>query len=104
MTTTFLQDDHNVPSTFETIDEHVQGSGLDALFEQPAGEMPVSKTARLLAAYAAVRPILSAVSVLPLIPPQWRKALRVFIAALDEMLSSGTGIAPDRDFKAGKDL
>jgi hypothetical protein len=99
-----MQDDQNVPSTFETIDEHVQGSGLDALFGQAAAEAPVSKTARLLAAYAAVRPILSAVSVLPLIPTQWRIALRVFIAALDEMTSTGTGIAPDRDFKAGKDL
>ena len=89
---------------FDEIDEHVNAAGLVGLLDQPAPEMAVSRTAQLLASYAAVRPILSAVAVLSIIPQQWRLAVRIFIGALDELTSAGTGIAPERDFKAGKDL
>jgi hypothetical protein len=59
----------------------------------------------------AVRPILSIVAELPLLPPQWRDALRLFVATLDAIAAAG-GVPvegplpaqPKPDFKAGKDL
>lgn len=48
---------------------------------------------------------------LPLLPPQWRDALRLFVATLDAIAAAGgvpaEGQKPDLprpDFKAGKDL
>jgi hypothetical protein len=51
-------------------------------------------TARLIAIYHAVQPILDILSTLPLLPQRWRDALRQFVATLDQVAS----------FKAGKDL
>jgi hypothetical protein len=103
MTTTTIQNDANSAHTFESIHDHIQGAGVDAL-SQGGAKPPVSGMERLLAAYAAVRPILAALSVLSLVPAQWRLALRVFVSALDEVTGTRTGDAAAADFKAGKDL
>jgi hypothetical protein len=49
----------------------------------------------MVASYAVVRPILAALTVIPLIPATWRAALSIFITTLDGVSDS---------FKAGKDL
>lgn len=93
---------------FEAIDDHVLGAGFEALLTHAA-----APAQRLIAAYRAVKPILAAIAALPILPTQWRLALRVFTGALDELAGSQTavtaapapeGIPSDADFKAGKDL
>jgi hypothetical protein len=78
---------------------------------------------RLQSVYRAVRPILSILAELPLLPPHWRDALRLFIATVDAVAAAGGlpsevpaggtveapagGTVPKQpapDFKAGKDL
>lgn len=66
---------------------------------------------RLQSVYRSVRPILSIVAELPLLPPHWRDALRLFVATVDAIATAGGVPAegplpnhPDPDFKAGKDL
>jgi hypothetical protein len=76
---------------------------------------------RLQSVYRAVRPILSILAELPLLPPHWRDALRLFIATVDAIAAAGEvsvedpvpgrpvpgGTAPkppNPEFKAGKDL
>ena len=93
----------DVDLTFEAIDAHVDGAGLDALLAQSAVATSVSKAQRLVTAYTAVRPILAALSVLPIIPVNWRLGLRVFVEALDAFAST-LGVTAQDDFKAGKDL
>jgi hypothetical protein len=56
---------------------------------------------RLAKLYIALKPLLSAIATLPLLPQPWRIALGLFIGTLDAVASS-PGIDPD--FKAGKDL
>ena len=48
-----------------------------------------------MTAYTAARPILVAVSAIPLIPATWRAIVTTLVAALDGVTST---------FKAGKDL
>ena len=93
----------DVDLNFEAIDEHIEGAGLDALLAQAAVETPLNKTDKLLASYTAVRPILAALSVLPLLPAQWRMGLRIFVGALDAF-ALPVGDAAVDDFKAGNDL
>ena len=68
---------------------------------------------RLQTVYRAVRPILAIVAELPLLPPHWREALRLFLATLDGIAIAGgldvdldgaPAPEPKPDFKAGKDL
>ena len=51
--------------------------------------------------YAAIKPLLTVISSLALIPQAWRAGLALFTAAIDAVVS-----APEfnPDFKAGKDL
>ena len=48
----------------------------------------------------SVRPLLVAISSLPIIPISWRTAMHLFVAALDALAARGAA----GDFKAGKDL
>lgn len=75
---------------------------LDAFGGKAAMADQGTRVQRLLATFQAVRPILSAVSVLPLIPPQFRDTLRLFLATFDAFAQSVPAAGPD--FKAGKDL
>ena len=72
-------------------------------FEQIAaiGDTFVSRLQRLTKLYAAVKPLLTAFSALPLLPQSWRAGLALFLATLDAITSSPE---IDPDFKAGKDL
>jgi hypothetical protein len=54
-----------------------------------------TRIAHLVTVYRAVRPLLNAAAVLPIIPPAWRAVLQLFVTTFDEV---------DETFKAGKDL
>jgi len=89
--------------TFESIEKSIahidpDGSGdANAALPDLAGV-----TQRLLSVYRGVRPILSVVAALPLLPPKFRQSLRQFLATLDQFTEGVAGI--DGAFKAGKDL
>ena len=85
--------------TYESIEKSIHNIDLEAMTAIAEGP---NRTQRLVAMYAAVRPILSAVSVLPLLPPKFREALRLFLLTFDQFAQSAA--QSDPDFKAGKDL
>lgn len=65
-------------------------------------ETPVGRLQRVIKIYRGIKPLLSVISTLPLIPTTWRAAIVMFNQALEALAIS----APDvtADFKAGKDL
>lgn len=56
---------------------------------------PGSRLEQLAKIYRAVKPLLKAIAILPLLPPAWRAVLQLFLTTFDEV---------DSGFKAGKDL
>ena len=60
------------------------------------------QTFHLVEACTGIKPVLTAIDALPFLRPSWKKALAIFIAALDA-ITAGAG-SVDPDFKAGKDL
>jgi len=88
--------------SFESIDDQINDYVNDFIdqFESLEGVVAKPQTAadraqRLMTTYAGVRPILLALSSIPLVPETWRAAISVFVASLDGITAS---------FKAGKDL
>lgn len=75
-----------------------------------APETPGSRVNRVAKQYRNIKPLLTLLGNIPLIPANWRAALLVFTQALDALAFSGTGVtslvapAESDDFKAGKDL
>ena len=65
-------------------------------------ETPVSRLQRVLKIYRGVKPLLTTLGALPLIPSTWRAALVMFNQALEALSLSGSDVAAG--FKAGKDL
>jgi len=65
------------------------------------GDTSSGRIQRLVKVYTAIKPLLTVVSTLPLLPHAWRTALSLFIAAVEAVISSPE-LNPD--FKAGKDL
>lgn len=60
---------------------------------------------RLVRIYAAIRPLLAMLAIVPFLPPTWRKAIDLFRQVLDDVAAG----AKDPDgvsarFKAGRDL
>lgn len=92
------QQHHSEPNTisFEAINAHVSNIDLAEVTAQTAvPQSAADRAQRLITAYAAARPILVAVSAIPLIPATWRAIVTTFVAALDGFSTT---------FKAGKDL
>jgi len=106
---------------YDRLDAHVRALDLSPFVDPQsviAGGQP-DLLPRLQSVYVAVGPILSIVAELPLLPPHWRDALRLFIATVDAIAAAG-GVAaeapaegsveptapkpPAPEFKAGKDL
>jgi hypothetical protein len=98
---------------YDRIDAHVRALDLSPFADRQSviagGEEDFLP--RLQSVYHAVRPILSIVAELPLLPPHWRDALRLFVATVDAIATTGGVDAegplpnhPNPDFKAGKDL
>ena len=65
-------------------------------------ETPGTRLQRVVKIYRSVKPLLSVVSTLPLVPPAWRAAIVMFLQALDAL--SGVSGEITAQFKAGKDL
>ena len=89
-----------VHTSFNSIDQEIRALDMETIIA--ASTLPVAedRLVRLLTIYKAVRPLLRAFAVLPLIPEHWRNALQLLIATLDEIAAA----TPEPDFKAGKDL
>jgi hypothetical protein len=82
--------------SFETINAHVSNIDLSEVTAPAAAtQTAADRVQRLMTAYTAARPILVAVSAIPLIPAAWRAIVTTLVAALDGVTNS---------FKAGKDL
>jgi hypothetical protein len=81
--------------SFERVNSHIRRFDLSRLIAATAVETQPDRGQRLIAAYAATRPLLVAMSVIKLVPAHWRAVLRILINTLDEVSLS---------FKAGKDL
>jgi hypothetical protein len=82
--------------SFEAINAHVNSIDLSVVTAPTAAPQTAADRAqRLIIAYAAARPILVAVSAIPLIPATWRAVVTTFVIALDGFSAT---------FKAGKDL
>ena len=52
--------------------------------------------------YKSIRPLLSGLTTLWLLPPVWRTGLMLLVAAFDGLAT--VPVTPNPDFKAGKDL
>ena len=99
--TTNTQETNGV--SFKHIDKAVKTLDVDAM-EQENALLPDNLSGRvqkLVKVYSSIRPLLTVVSTLPIIPATWRAALVIFTQAVEAVVSSPE-ISPD--FKAGKDL
>ena len=76
----------------KSIHQNVQS----VLAQQPAAS---GKLAQLAKVYTGIKPLLIALASSFFVPPSWKSALAIFIAALDAVTGD-----PGADFKAGKDL
>jgi len=65
-------------------------------------ETPVGRFQRVLKIFRGVRPVLTVIGSLPLIPSTWRAAIVMFTQALDSLAAVSGDITAQ--FKAGKDL
>ena len=65
-------------------------------------ETPVGRLQRVLKIFRGIKPLLTILGTLPLIPSTWRAAIVMFTQALDSLAV----VAPEvtAEFKAGKDL
>ena len=81
-------------NTFKTISKNVQ----QVVGQQPPADQS-GRLAHLVQVYAALRPFLTGLISTFFIPPAWRSAITVFVAALDAVTGDVSA-----DFKAGKDL
>lgn len=65
-------------------------------------ETPVARFQRVLKIYRGIKPLLSVLGALPIIPHTWRAAIVMFNQALEALSSVAGDITAQ--FKAGKDL
>ena len=89
--------------SFKTIDREIKT--LTAQMEQEQTLMPETQSgriARLLKIYNGIKPLLTVISALPLIPSGWRAALVLFNNALAAVAAGADEVSAE--FKAGKDL
>jgi hypothetical protein len=90
---------------FEQIDEAIASLDMESLNENSILPLsPADRIQRLVKVYYVVRPLLTAMSMLPLIPASWRAALVLFIETLEALAVVSEGGAVADWFKAGKDL
>ena len=102
MSTGQQHENKTIDLSFESIDDQINDYVNDFIdqFESLEGavatpQTPADRAQRLMTTYAGVRPILLALSSIPLVPETWRAAITVFVASLDGVTAT---------FKAGKDL
>ena len=86
--------------TYESIEKSLRNIDVEAMGVVAAE--PQSRTQRFVTLYRAIHPILASLAVLPLLPPQFREAIRLFLTTTDAF-TQDLGQS-DATFKAGKDL
>lgn len=87
-------------AVFAQIDERIASLKLKPIDPMTIVHTQASRLQQALTIYRVVRPILSALTAVPLISGSWRSAIQFFIVALDGVNAD----ASSGDFKAGKDL
>lgn len=83
----------NKEMNFEQINQHL--ASFDAKKFQPGGELHFTAAAitanpgqvlqKICSLYKIIRPILVAISAFPLLPANWRAAIKTFITLLDTL-------------------
>ncbi|HSY50003.1 MAG TPA: hypothetical protein VLC46_14405 [Thermoanaerobaculia bacterium] len=81
--------------SFDSIDSAVKAFDIVAFSSENEVQTLGTRTERLVNVYQSVRPIILALSTIPLIPAAWRALLAVFAGSMDDLSAT---------FKAGKDL
>jgi hypothetical protein len=89
--------------SFKHIDKAIKTLKLADMEQENAllGDNLSGRVQKLVKVYSSIKPLLVAVSALPIIPATWRAALVIFTQAVEAVVSSPE---IDPDFKAGKDL
>ena len=91
--------------TFETIQHSLNTLDRETIGAATAATDHATLVQRVVATYRAVRPLLVAVALLPVAPPQFREGMQLFVSTLDQLTASAPPAASATgDFKAGKDL
>ena len=85
---------------FHEIDHWVSTIQPDVIEAKAVADSSADRVHKVISIFRGLRPLLVTISVLQLIPGQWRAAVQLFIAALDALAADGVS----GDFKAGKDL
>lgn len=89
--------------SFKAIDRSISTMTAEMEQEDEATLLAATQSARverLLKIYGGIKPLLTVLTVLPIIPEKWRAALALFNNAIEAMAVGGA----DATFKAGKDL
>ena len=88
--------------TFKAIDRSIKTLDLSTMEEEmentAIGGNFVGSLDRLVTVYNAVKPLISVLASIPLIPQAWRAAIALFSKSLDAV------VVAVPEFKAGKDL
>jgi hypothetical protein len=87
-------------AVFAQIDETIASIKLKPIDPMTIVQTPAGRLRQALSMFRVVRPILAALTTVPLIPNPWRSAIQLFIVALDGLNAE----VSSADFKAGKDL
>jgi hypothetical protein len=82
------------------IDHHINTLDIEAINARTMLDSPNDRVHKVIAIFRSLRPLLTAITALPLIPNRWRAAVQLFVVALDALSADGAA----GDFKAGKDL
>jgi hypothetical protein len=76
--------------TFEEVDKHIQSADLSAFqaggkHHLAAGAAPAAAIPNVCAAYHVIKPILTLIANLPIIPKKWKDAIKAFMGVLDAL-------------------
>lgn len=90
--------------SFKQVDREIRALNVKEMEQENAllAETQGGRIQRLLKIYRGIKPLLTVVATLPLIPSTWRAALILFNQALEAVAIGAPDV--EADFKAGKDL
>jgi len=75
--------------TYGTINHSIRALEVDALQQQTAiADTLANHVQRLTHVYFAVKPLLTVIAAMPLLPQPWRAALALFLGTLDTVAAS----------------
>jgi hypothetical protein len=89
--------------SFKHIDKAVKTLNVAEMEQENAllSDNLSGRVQKLVKVYTSIKPLLTVVAALPIIPATWRAALTIFTQAVEAVVSAPEIAA---DFKAGKDL